>query len=108
MKKQITLTVLMFLGLTFGTIESKAQTTSTPSKTPQTTELSAPTNNLMASAVESKVTVTEKSSVNAKQKPNKTSKKDWEDRSLAGKILIVTAGAIFVVLCIMYGTVTVG
>ena len=109
MKINIILPVLMVLGLTFGATASKARSTSSHSKTSETTELSTATNNLTASTVESKSTLTENSSVVTKtQKPHHPKKKDWEERTLVGKILIVTGTAIFVVLCIMFGTVSVG
>jgi len=108
MKNKLILIVLMVLGLTFGALTSKAQSTPTPSPTSQTAELNAPTDELLASTVETKTTVSDNPTVTEKQKPLKPKKKDWEDRTLLGKILIVTGAAIFVVICVLYGTVSVG
>lgn len=37
-----------------------------------------------------------------------TKRKSWSDRNLAGKILIIVGGTVFVVLCVLFGTVSVG
>ena len=41
-------------------------------------------------------------------KKKKKRKKSFRDRSLAGKILILAGIAVFTVLCLLYGTVSIG
>lgn len=98
----------MFLGLTFASYGSKAQTNSTSSPTSQTEEVSAKTDNLLASAVETTTTFSDNSSVIKKSQNPRHPKKEWQDRTLGGKILVVVGGTFFVILCLMFGTVSVG
>lgn len=109
MNRKIILPALMVLGLSFACIASEAKTSSLSTRTSPTTELSKSDNTLTVSTAEANTTVSENSSViNEKQKPVRPNKKAWEDRTLAGKILIVTGGVIFVILALMFGTVSVG
>jgi len=108
MKNKIIYPVLMVLGLAFGSLFTKVQTTAPLSISTPTTDLNASTNNLMAS----KVVPTSGNSENLitkvkKQKANKPMQKEWDDRTLLGKILIITGGVIFATICVMFGTVRV-
>jgi F420-0:gamma-glutamyl ligase-like protein len=107
MKNKIVYPALMVLGLLFGTLSSKAQTTTPLAASSPTTELSTSSSNLMASNVETKTNFSEKTIVK-KQKASKPTKKEWEDRTLVGKILIIIGGVLFAAICVMYGTVSVG
>jgi hypothetical protein len=109
MKNKFILPALMFIGFTFGTMVSNAQSNSTDSKATNSTEISTPSTELLASNVEPKSSVAENTSTEVKkQKATKPMKKDWDDRTLMGKILIITGGIIFGIICLLYGTVTVG
>jgi hypothetical protein len=48
------------------------------------------------------------SSEDASAKKKKKRKKNFKDRSIAGKILIIAGVAVFAVLCLLFGTVSIG
>ena len=106
--KKLTCIVLFVFGLT---IVSNAQTTSQVATTFQNTEARVVNDNLLTSNLDAKNVVLNDSNLDAKSqnaKPHKRGSKKFKDRTLAGKILIVTGVSVFVVLCLMFGTVSVG
>jgi len=109
MKNKFLYPTLMVIGLAFGSLSSKAQTTAPLATSAPTTELNSANNNLMASNVEPASVNPENLITKVKnQKANKPMKKQWGERTLAGKVLIITGGVLFALICIAYGTVSVG
>jgi hypothetical protein len=96
--KHIMLIVLFLFGVTFA---SELQASTGLTTTSQT------------SVVDNSVSVTSDNGATDSQdadmmKKKKKRKKQFRDRSLAAKILIIAGLAVFTVLCIMFGTVSVG
>lgn len=94
--------VLFICGLT---TVSNAQIGSEMRTASQNTEARTLENNLVASAVNIKTTTSNDFAL--AQKPKKGWKK-FKDRTLAGKILVCAGVGAFALLCLMYGTVSVG
>lgn len=104
--KKFTWIALIVCGLA---VASHAQTSSKSETTSQNTEVKVSDDNLLASTVDSKTTVSDNSTLNPTQQKAEAKKwKKWKNRTLAGKILICTGVGVFVVLCLMFGTVSVG
>lgn len=99
--KKITLIALFLFGTTFA---SYANTGLEIATIVQNTEASVLDNNLNASTVDNTIS-SDDSALNSK---NKKKKKKFKDRSIAGKVLIIGGIAVFAVLCILYGTVSIG
>jgi hypothetical protein len=97
--KNIALIVLFLFGITFtSTVQASTGITTTTS---QTSALDNSTN------VVSTDSATDSQDADSMKKKKKR-KKQFRDRSIAAKILIIAGLAVFAVLCLLYGTVTVG
>ena len=119
--KRITWIVLFLCGMI---VASNAQTTSAnaaasentevkasnndlsvPAATAKTEEVSVVSNDQSASTVEAKTTVSKEATSKATEK---APWKKWKDRTVAGKILVGVGMGIFIILCLLFGTVSVG
>ena|ERR1035437_9389102 len=104
--KKLTWITLFVCGLT---VLVPAQTNSKNGEISNNTEAAVPENTIQASVSETKTEVSTHAVSNLKQKKEKASMmKKWKDRSIVGKVLIIGGVAVFVVLCVMFGTVSVG
>ena len=117
--KKITCIVLFLCGLT---VASNAQNSSETEIASANTEAKVLNNDLSASVVgtQTRASILENnlsvSTVGAastvtKDAPLKTSQKKWKkwkDKTIAGKVLVVVGGTVFIVLCLLFGTVSVG
>jgi hypothetical protein len=99
--KNFTLIALFLFGLTFASHANTTVEISTPFQTTETSVSDNGSNTTVAQTNSS-----DESSFDAKKK--KKRKKSFRDRSLAGKILIIVGVAVFAVLCLLFGTVSIG
>ena len=112
--KKNTWIVLLFFGLI---IASQAQTSSKVETTSSNSEVKSTDNTLQAStvditdrvpSVDNNATASIPPIILNQQDSQKKRRKKFKDRTLAGKILICAGVGAFAVLCLMYGTVSVG
>ena len=120
--KKITWIVLFLCGMT---VALNAQTNAAPKQSSDNTEVQALAGNLSASIAGTEATdvavanddelasvVDAKASVSkdatAKKSAEKKPWKKWKDRTVAGKILVGVGMGIFIILCLLFGTVSVG
>jgi hypothetical protein len=98
--KNLLLLAFFLFGLTF-TVKAEINTT-VPAAIPVQTGMS----------IDNATTVTMDDSADANdaaaEAKHKKKHKKFKDRSVAGKILIIAGVAVFAVLCLLYGTVTIG
>ncbi|MGV3632297.1 MAG: hypothetical protein ACO1O6_13900 [Bacteroidota bacterium] len=99
--RKLTMIALFICGLT---ASFNAQTTAQP----VTTSLSVDASSSVQSNTISASDATFDSSVSDAAAASSRGKKKFSDRSLVGKILIVAGVAIFVVICALFGTVSIG
>jgi hypothetical protein len=100
--KKLTLIALFLCGLTFA-----SNATSNLNIVPviQNIEAKVTDNALTTSTVNNSTSTSDDAAYNAKHKKKK---KSFKDRSIAGKVLIIAGVAVFAVLCLLFGTVTIG
>jgi hypothetical protein len=105
MKKIISI-ALFVLGINFA---SNAEVTFRTEGPPQNTEVTVTGNDLKTSSSEMNGTESDLKAPEMDHHPaGGHGHKKWKDRTLGGKILICIGVGLFVILCVLYGTVTVG
>jgi hypothetical protein len=104
--KKIKMIALFVLGLSLGT-QAQTQTESKADAITLTSDAVATDNSI--TATELITTLSDNSSVDSSPKAKVASQmKKWKERSILGKILVGTGLAIFIVICLLFGTVSVG